>query len=194
MVACPAVLIIWVFSCLNGYDQSLSQWYWDTVITDYLEPKCPLCPAVSMTSQHLSAAHHTASLYNSLYQEAHLDTSSHLVFFQTYTCKKQTPPHSFTEQREKYYFLQVNSPLDPISQFLLRLYWSYMEGQSASRILLRRWKPHLCLNLSFWGAHPQLQSQISVSSLQDPGFPPHFERRSRHNACSIPEIRRTVSF
>lgn len=40
----------------------------------------------------------------------------------------------------------------------------------------------------------KLQSQISVSPFQDSGFPLTFWRkskRSRHNACSIPEIRRT---
>lgn len=202
-MASSAVLIIWVFSCLNGYSQCLPQGYWDLVITDYIGTEVPpmSCCCNDFTKSSHSTSYYYFIWYNSLYQEAHLDTSSHLVSFQTYTCNKQTTPYSLIEQRAKNTISHRWIPLLTLFHNFCSDYvaakWrerapvgpSYKDGSlifvliSAFKVLTHRKK---------------LQSQISLSPLQDPGSPITFlrkwKRRCRHSTCSILEIRTTVSF
>lgn len=203
IVASSAVLIIWVFSCLNGYSQSLSQWYWDPVITDYIGTKVPpmSCCLNDFTTSFHWTPHCYFIWYNSLYQEAHLDISSNLVSFQTYAQNKQKTPYSFIEHRERNTISHRWIPL-------LTLFHSFCTDYVAVkwREIVSVWPSSKNGSLIFVSIsafevlthRKKWQSQISVSPRQDPGIPLTFwrkqKRRSRHNACSIREIRRTVSF
>lgn len=203
IVASSAVLIIWVFSCLNGYSQSLPQWYWDPVITDYIGTK--VSPMPYCLSDFTASFHWTPYCYfiwyNSLYQEALLDTSSHLVSPQTYAYNKQTPPYSFIEQKERN---TISNRWIPLLTLFHNFCSDYVAPKGRKRALVGppyRDGSFIFVSISDFEVlthRKKPQPQISVFPLRDPGLPLTFwrkrKRRSRHNACSIPEIRRTVSF
>lgn len=152
-----------------------------------LEPKCPLC-RVSITYFHCPPYCYF-TWYNSLYHEAHLNTSSHLILFQTYTCNRQN--HCFIDRETEILF--------PIAEFLS---WPYFTTSAQITLQLKggnslvgpSYKDESLIFVSISASealtHRKKQwTQISPSPLQDPGFPLIFwrkaKRRSRHRSSCM---------